>query len=67
MPPLGSLGVGTAPAFLGPKLTGTVLSEMVLLVVMLFLTSHIPGGHRVWLAWIPGPHSHHDTSTTSDQ
>lgn len=39
---------------------------------MSFLTFHIPGGHRVWLAltgaaWIPGPHSHHDTSTTSDQ
>lgn len=39
---------------------------------MLFLTFHIPGGHWVWLAltgaaWIPGPHSHHDTSTTSDQ
>lgn len=39
---------------------------------MSFLTFYIPGGHRVWLAltgaaWIPGPHSHHDTSTTSDQ
>lgn len=41
------------------------------LVATLFLTLHIPDGHGVRLAltcaaWIPGPHLHHDTSTTSD-